>query len=305
MISVVIPTCNRPDDLKTILDALKAQEHRVHEVIVVDSSDFEIDLENLVIENLKIKHIKVNIKSAAIQRNIGMDQVSQNCSYLCFLDDDVMPEPNYLSNLIGALKQCDGVGVSGIAINPEKSEWLRLPPHGLFGSIQRLFFLDSMRDGVLLKSGVNIPVRKYSGPIVKVDWLIGCAVWDFSKVKSLRFERDFMGASLNEDVIFSVRASEFGELFVDPNTHLWHSESEIGRQNAAKFWEMWVVNRKRLVTVSAKATPHYACFHIANFGQFLSLVYSSLKNRSLSDGAYFGIWNGYKHLLNLRIKNET
>jgi GT2 family glycosyltransferase len=304
MISVVIPTCNRPNDLILVLNSLKEQETNIHEIIVVDSSDYEIDLSNYSFENTEFKHIKVDLKSAAIQRNVGMDHVSEDCSYLCFLDDDVNPESNYLSNLVKGIKINKGVGISGIAINPAKTGQLRMPPKGAFGMIQRFFLLDSTKDGTLLKSGVNIPIRRYSGPITKVDWLIGCSLWDFNKVKSLRFEKDFMGVSLNEDVIFSVRASVRGDLFVDPNTHLWHSESEVGRQVGSKFWQMWVLNRKRLVQVSAKNKPIYFYFHLANFGQFISLLYSGLRNKNFKEFAFLGIVVGYWRLLFPRIKNE-
>ena len=304
MISVVIPTCNRPKDLILVLNSLKEQETNIHEIIVVDSSDFEIDLSNYSFKNTELKHIRVDFKSAAIQRNFGMDRVSEDCSYLCFLDDDVNPESNYLSNLVKGIEINKGVGISGIAINPAKTGQLRIPPKGMFGMIKRIFLLDSIKDGTLLKSGVNIPIRRYSGPIAKVDWLIGCSLWDFNKVKSLRFEKDFMGVSLNEDVIFSVRASLCGDLLVDPNTHLWHSESEVGRQNGRKFWQMWVLNRKRLVQVSAKSKPNYIYFHIANFGQFVSLLYSELRNKKFKDCAYLGIIMGYRRLLFSRTKHE-
>jgi GT2 family glycosyltransferase len=296
MISVVVPTCNRPDDLKLVLKSIKEQDVKVEEIIIVDSSDFKIDLPKLGFDEILFQHVKVNIKSAAVQRNIGMDLVNPNSSYLCFLDDDVTPDSNYLSRLIDGLRQSGGIGISGIAVNPLKRDKMRLPPSGLFGFMQRLFLLDSNCDGKLLRSGVNIPVRKDSGVITKVDWLIGCSVWDFTKVKSLRFESDFMGVSLSEDVIFSLRASTHGDLFVDPEVHLWHSESDIGREKGAKFWEMWVVNRRRLVEISAKSYPHFIQFHLANLGQLLSLIYSGVKGKRLRQRIYLGIVMGYRTL---------
>ena len=297
MISVVIPTCNRPSDLNTLLQCLIKQDIPISETIVVDSSDNDLIIASDISESLSIKHIRVGVKSAAIQRNIGLDQVSESCSFLSFLDDDVKPDSNYLSNLVKGLKLNNGIGISGIAINPEKLKEFRVPPTGAFGTLQRIFFLDSRIDGVLLKSGVNIPIRKYSGPVTKVEWLIGCSVWDFNMIKKIRFEADFMGTSLGEDVIFSVRASKLGTLFVDPSTHLWHTESDIGRQKGANFWAMWVVNRKRLVAVSSSSRPNYIYFHFANLGQILSLIYSAFRSKTLSKWAFLGILKGYIHLL--------
>lgn len=296
MISVVIPTCNRPNELSSILTSIQNQDTKVEEVIIVDSSDMDIDLSKLGLDALNFKHVKVKVKSAAKQRNIGVELVNPNSSYLCFLDDDVIADSNYLSTLTEEIWSYGCVGISGIAINPKKIDKVRRPPTGLFGFIQRVFFLDSKIDGKLLRSGVNIPVRRNSGAIAKVDWLIGCSVWDFAKVKTLRFEDDFMGASLNEDVIFSLRASKYGDLLVDPNVHLWHSESDIGREKGAKFWQMWVMNRKRLVQISAKRSPRFLQFHVANLGQFLSLLYSEFRSRNTKERSYLGIVMAYQKL---------
>ena len=304
MISVVIPTRNRPIELNALLDSLMKQDTAVYEIIVVDSSDFEIDLSNYMDKVLNVNHIKVDVKSAAIQRNIGMEYVNEDCTYLSFLDDDVTPDADYLSNLVKGLEMTHGIGISGLAVNPNKGNVHRMPPKGIFGLAQRLFQLDSLVDGKLLKSGVNIPVREYKGAVRKVEWLIGCSVWDYKKVADIRFEPDFKGASLSEDVIFSVRASAYGDLFVDPSIRLWHTESEIGRQRGANFWKMWVVNRKRLVQVMSKNKPNYFHFHLANFGQALSLIYSGSRNKTLFDGALFGLFQGYKQLYISGSKNE-
>jgi len=283
--------------LNSLLECLIKQDIPITEIIIIDSSDDDCLIKSKISKSLPIKHIREPIKSAAVQRNIGLDLVSETCSFLSFLDDDVKPDSNYLSNLVNGLKLNNGIGISGIAINPEKSRELRVPPTGIFGLIQRIFFLDSRIDGRLLKSGVNIPIRTYFGPVTEVEWLIGCSLWDFRKIKGLRFEADFMGSSLGEDVIFSVRASKLGRLFVDPRTHLWHTESEIGRQKGSDFWAMWVVNRKRLVAVSSSTRPNYFYFHFANLGQFLSLVYSALRKKTSFNRAFLGIINGYIQLL--------
>lgn len=300
VISVVIPTCNRPKELQELLDCLSKQDREIHEIIVIDSSDKEVKRLVQVTNLPKIDFIKVDIKSAAFQRNIGMSRVNEGCVYLCFLDDDVKPSIDYLSKLIKMLEENNGVGISGIAVNPRNELTYRQPPRGMFGAVQRFFQLDSIKDGKLLKSGVNIPVRTYTGPVVQVEWLIGCSIWKYKKVLNTRFESDFKGVSLNEDVIFSLRASKFGKLLVDPSTHLWHTESDIGRQKGASFWEMWVVNRKRLVEVMSSKVPNYFYFHLANFGQFLSLIYSGFRNKTLRDLAFLGIIRGYGQLFNAK-----
>jgi GT2 family glycosyltransferase len=207
-----------------VLKCISNQTIKVNQVIVIDSSDSILEIEVSRQWEFSFLHKHVKIKSAAIQRNIGLDHVFVDSEFLCFLDDDVLPNPDYLLRLVSGLNKVEAVGISGIALNPSKHESMRQKPKGLFGSTQRIFGLDSNCDGKLLRSGVNIPVRTYSGPVQNVDWLIGCSVWRYSKILDLRFESDFLGQSLSEDVIFSVRASKRGQLLVDPNVHLAHSE---------------------------------------------------------------------------------
>jgi GT2 family glycosyltransferase len=270
---------------------------KVAEVIIIDSSDLFFAIEDSPDWGFRFQHRHVSIKSAAVQRNIGMDLISRECDFLCFLDDDVRPDPDYVSTLISGLNKTGAVGVSGIALNPLKNESLRRKPRGLFGNLQRIFGLDSNLDGKLLGSGVNIPVRIYSGDIQEVEWLIGCSIWRYKKVYDLRFEADFAGQSLSEDVIFSIRANERGQLFVDPNVHLSHTESEVGRPRGADFWSMWVENRKRVVDVSSKGKSNYVRFHFANFGQFISLIYSGILVKKTLSFDFIGIPLGYMRLI--------
>jgi glycosyltransferase involved in cell wall biosynthesis len=297
VISVVIPTRNRPKNLTAVLKQIAEQSWPVDEVIVIDSSDIVIPIPINPEWKFTLEHQSTDIKSAAHQRNLGMEIVSKRCEYLCFLDDDVLPGPQYLSKLIGSLKKTGGIGISGIAMNPITHIHPRLKPAGIFGAIQKFFKLDSDTDGVLLKSGVNIPIRSHAGETEEVEWLIGCSVWQFQKIRSLRFESDFMGQSLCEDVIYSFRASKLGKLFVDPKVHLIHLESEIGRPVGTEFWEMWVVNRKRLVEIANAGKRLQLHYHLANIGQFMTLLYTGVFLRKTSKFAAVGIILGYRKLL--------
>ena len=303
MISVVIPTRNRPEDLHVVLRRISSQTTKVSEVIIIDASDTFVPIEGAVSWGFNLLHKHVNVRSAAIQRNIGLELVSPKCEFLSFLDDDVEPTSEYMSQLTSGLLKMGGIGISGIALNPSKKENLRIKPKGFYGVIQRIFGLDSKKDGMLLRSGVNIPIRTYIGDCQEVEWLIGCSVWKFKSVVDLRFESDFYGQSLSEDVIFSIRARERGKLFVDPNVHLAHSESEVGRPVGSDFWSMWVVNRRRVVNIASKGKSNYFRFHIANLGQFISLIYVGLITKRILSFDFMGIPFGYWQLITRKVRS--
>jgi len=289
VISIVIPTRNRPDLLTRLVSSLESAIDIKHEIIIVDSSDFDKSSENLVSFKY-VRYYRTDLKSAAIQRNIGIDKI-ENTDFVFFLDDDVLPGTNYFQDVLASFEDASIVGVSGIAISTKESKERR-PPSGLVGLIMKIFLLDSKKDGILLKSGINIPIRDRESGKSRVDWLIGCSAWRFSAIGQTRFESDFLGQSLAEDVIFSVRMKKKGKLVTNSNILLAHDESDIERPNRKDFWEMWVKNRYRLVSISNPGAICQFFFWWANLGQLLILCYSKVRKRSHSSGSISGLVQG-------------
>ena len=117
-VAVIIPTRNRPNELSSVLECLAEQSLQPVVVIVVDSSDsrfseeFEPKLQNYI-------YIHTTSRSAAMQRNIGMDWIwdnENNFQFIAFVDDDVLLPTHYLEILVDNLiEDSELAGVSGIA----------------------------------------------------------------------------------------------------------------------------------------------------------------------------------------------
>jgi glycosyltransferase involved in cell wall biosynthesis len=292
MISIIIPTRNRPELLSNLLEYISEIVTKKDRIIVVDSSDFNLRIKKFP-NRIPITFIYTSVKSAAIQRNIGIEQLS-NEELVFFLDDDVFPKNNYFDLLTNNLMIDDVVGVSGVAISSKQKE-KRKKPHGISGFVHRLFLLDSKKDGRLLKSGINIPVRTKESKLLETQWLIGCSAWKVNKLLDTRFEEDFKGQSLAEDVIFSVRMREKGKLLVNPNVELLHYESEIERPKPEEFWRMWVINRWRLIKVMKSGPLGAVAYWWANLGQFLILSFVTVRRNRLNwspmKGLLVGVWD--------------
>jgi GT2 family glycosyltransferase len=293
MLTVVIPTRNRNKELVSLLEYLKSQVI-VNEIIVVDSSD-EKKFKTGDSDN-NIKYIYTEIRSAAIQRNIGISTINEKCDYVAFLDDDVLPPQNYFSKLIDSIKITNAIGVSGIAVNKKKE--ISIKQNYLTNFIRNFFMLDSSKKGVVLKSGVNTSIDSSASnkELVRTEWLIGCAIWDYQRVKNFRFNEKFYGQSLGEDVLFSMRANQYGQLYVNTKVILNHYESIIGRPNQFIFYRMWVNNRFYIVKelVNTRTSMY---FHWCNFGKILILLVRSFKAPKNSVLGLAGIFKGYLDLL--------
>ena len=269
-LTIIIPTRNRKVLLRKLVDNLLVNFKQIDQIIIVDSSD-KAESKARFLTNKKILYVHSKIKSAAIQRNIGLSFVRPNRKYVAFLDDDVSPPSNYFTDLIALLKSKKAAGVSGVAENPNVHKSKKTIK--AFESYRKFFLLDSNKEGVVLNSGVNIPIKNISkgNPIMECRWLIGCAVWDYQKINRIQFDSRFYGQSLGEDVLFSLKASKYGKLFVKRNLILKHLESPIGRPSYLKHHRMWVRNRYYISEEILGSRLKFS-YHWCNFGKFLSIL---------------------------------
>lgn len=293
---VVIPTRNRDHSLKNLLNRIVHQTLAPVEIIIVDSSEIKISSYETI--DKSIKYLHTTEKSAAKQRNIGMRSVKEDVQVLFFLDDDTNPNSTYFEDMLDTLLSLNAIGVSGLAINPGKNE--RIKPSGLIGFLKKISFLDSNIDGKMLISGIGIPVRKGNNSIIEVEWLIGCSCWDFQKIKKLKFEEDFIGYSLGEDVIFSVQAGKLGKLFVNSNIILNHLELPQTDLNIIKHNYMWVYYRFRLSKYISNKTIFYLGFYLSILSKLLFLLINMPRRPIISikqiSGLILGLINIFRDI---------
>lgn len=98
-ITVVIPTFNRRDRLTRVLEALFRQNYPSHRVDIIVVSDGSSDGTNSYLAELaehgRIKAINQDNQGPAAARNRGMAAAAGD--FILFLDDDVVPDPNLIS----------------------------------------------------------------------------------------------------------------------------------------------------------------------------------------------------------------
>ena len=93
-ISVIIPTCDRPEYVREAIASALAQTVRPHEILVIDNGTRELRLDGFPPE-VKLHRIAPRIGPARA-RNFGAAVATG--AYLAFLDDDDWWEPSFLAN---------------------------------------------------------------------------------------------------------------------------------------------------------------------------------------------------------------
>lgn len=109
-ISVIIPTRNRYDYIKLLIEDIHKQTVSVFEVIVVDQSDEKRELSNCL-------HIFTETTGPCISRNIGVAQAKGEI--LVFLDDDARINPDFVEEITAPIVKREFDVVAGAVCDPK------------------------------------------------------------------------------------------------------------------------------------------------------------------------------------------
>ena len=121
-ISVVIPTYNRPERLRSLLGNLNRSAHPLREVVVVDSSAQRLRPEAFVdFHRLGIVYLSA-ARSVCVQRNVGIRVATAPWVFLC--DDDIEVPPDYLTRLAAHAEAHPACGaLSGLVLEQRGGVW--------------------------------------------------------------------------------------------------------------------------------------------------------------------------------------
>jgi len=105
IVSVIIPTCNRPEFLKEALQSVMSQTYRNFEVIVINDGGKDVsDVIKSLDGNEKIVYLThENKKGPSAARNTGLK--AARGKYIAYLDDDDIYYPNHIQTLISCLER--------------------------------------------------------------------------------------------------------------------------------------------------------------------------------------------------------
>lgn len=112
LVSVIIPTRNRPQFLREAIESVQNQTYQNWELIVVDDGSDEA-VPRSVLEGTQFGRLIRIEESAGVSnaRNIGIDEAKGE--FLAFLDDDDIWSENKLALQVKVMMECPAVGLCG------------------------------------------------------------------------------------------------------------------------------------------------------------------------------------------------
>lgn len=263
--SLVICTYNRPGSLRRLLESVTNQTRKFDEIIIVDASlnEYHHQMIDLMAANPSIRyhHVDAQYRGLTKQRNLGIRLIHSDSTHVVFLDDDLVLDPDYLLNTEKSFAAfLEAIGISGLDM--VENRYFKPDNPKAFGGI-RFYRLGDW----IIKDPLRYVLRKTfglmsdfppeiippyghgrngyppDGNVYPVDHIMGgIATYQAWIFKHISFSERFTGYGLYEDFDFSVRASAFGNLYVNTNAKVHHHHDPSGRPNYFRYGRMVVRN---------------------------------------------------------------
>lgn len=195
-LAFVVPTKDRPDDLRRMLASLEAQTRLPDQIIVVDGSSPDVRFVVEGFPRLHIEYVRVFPPSLARQRNAGMQKLRQDITLAGYLDDDVVLEPEAIEKMMDYWERA-GSDLGGTVFNITNTA----PPNWVH--VKGLFGIDHPVPGRVLPSGCT-SILGHQPHDIDTDWLCGGAtVWRREVIERYPYDEWFQGTGYLEDVDYS------------------------------------------------------------------------------------------------------
>ena len=292
MFTVIIPTCNRPDDLLAAVQSIFLQTRFPDELILVDQSSdnlSKISVKNIFrnFEKFKLHYVhNPKILGLVDAKRVGVTLASGDI--ICFLEDDIVLEPEYIEQIeLGFIKQSNMIGCCGIITNPPKANFLY---RFLFNIFHRGIFNDN-------RMKIRSVYHGYDHNLIESNMLSGgVSAWRREVFDNVEFDVA-NGFHMFEDIDFSTRvAQHYGNrLFINPNARLAHYCSPINRdvldiRQRRKVRECFTYYKKRKDWPSAAIS-----FYWLLLGMLLEAIFQSFSCLSFKpiQGYMLGLRDGY------------
>jgi len=235
LVSVIICTCGRASALQNLLKAIELQTYQNFEILIVDGNQEPSPAREAVENYLKQSNLSEKLalikseKGLTRQRNVGLEGASGEI--ICFFDDDVTMEEDFLSRVVALFASADMQDVGGITpydtLHYPYALSLRWRLRAALG------VMPSLNPGDVDRLGRAVPIsflKPFAGS-KQIGWLPGFGmIYRRAAVEGLRFD-ELLPTYGGEDRDFSMRVGERYRLLVCGDLHLRHHYSTEGRND--------------------------------------------------------------------------
>lgn len=246
-IAFIIPTKDRPADLRQMFDSLQKQTRKPDQIIIVDASLKSIRFVCEGFPSLSVNYLRWTEKpSAARQRNGGLALLNPEINWVCFFDDDQVLHPDALKKAEDFIQKNSDVAFGGLAFCSTDYEKENRSFALKDSWISRKLGLYAP-PGQVAPSGWQSVIRNPKTNIA-LSWMSSAAMLLKRDVlKEIQFDHFFQGYSYLEDLDFSYSVSRKYSLYLLTDAKFDHFHSSGGRSSQYEFGIMEIRNRRYFV----------------------------------------------------------
>jgi len=227
--AILIPTKDRSSDLNRILESLALQTKIPGSIIIIDGGKSIKDLVYGYRDSLKIDYYQRHPPGQIRQRNYGILKIGNEISLVCFLDDDLVLEPDAIERMINYWNNIE-IGTAGVSFNITNAQLIKT------SIIQRLFFMNPLMPGQVQISGYNSRIDNISNDI-KTQWLGGgYTVWKKKILMKYPQEELHTRWAIGEDLRYSYPIGKLYPLYVCAEAKVRH-ESVYDQAPSDKIYQ--------------------------------------------------------------------
>lgn len=246
ILSIVIPTFNRKDDLKACIENLLLQDIEVdnHEIIVVDNGPSTdgtaVYMQDIAEKYEHISYIQTTEKGVIAARNLGF--LNANGKIFLTLDDDVeFLNPDALSLLVETFSDTDIAMVGGVELKNSVARPSECFQDEKVGHVNRWGNITTSFESL---DGCNktIDVMHFRSCCMAIKADVFKKIGGFKKI----YNADGMGFRYETD--FCLRAIKYGRVVIDPKIRVWHKAAPRSRGFSRGKGEgyMYLANRNHM-----------------------------------------------------------
>ena len=265
--AIIVPTKERPEELRRFLKSVEIQEVLPDQIIVVDGSDRPIRVVVEEFKQLPIDYLEVRPPGLVKQRHVGINTLRPGIPVFAFFDDDIVLEPGAFRAMHDFWnKHFDEY--CGFGMNIVNAAEVTYRKHAWY---LRLFMIrDDRRPGSILRSCRSVPYSPCTEDR-RTEWLCGGATfWKREIFSKINYDPWFKGWGMSDDLEFSIRVGKEQKLAVVAGAKVQHLETDTRRGRHFLRGYIGAMNTMRI----ARIHPEYSvtCAAWSWFGQGLARV---------------------------------
>ena len=262
-ISIHVATRDRHSEVACLLVSLRNQTYQDWDIVIVDESETPLDthvpsiylLNRIRQEGHKVYYMR-NIMRLGVchARNICIDQDHFNNPLALRLDDDVVPDIDYIEKLVDVIDKGYDIA-SGVTPLMSKPEFVRDLSNGFDGIVNRIDvdnegnitkFCDDcgysydIKFKDIIQGGYKLPLKAVLNSVFPAHCFRSCALYKTKITKDgLRYETSLSPVSFREESFFSLRARWEGyKIGVDLSAKVWHFITPSGGCRYPNYQEL-------------------------------------------------------------------